>query len=163
MKLQFSLGAFAPTLLLFFLAGLGNVNAQRYLSERKPDLTVVSTTIKKDGVDQLNVIWSIKNLGDADARLVGLNREPLVSYLVEGSNKKEAAGVAHQWREVSRNVPLVCSKEILKPGESVSGTFRLPYIEQESLVSYRLSLETESALQEQKKENNSIIAILIGL
>ncbi|GEM_PF-2759403 len=162
MKLHFSFSTSVLIIAFFCLANLSETKAQRYLTEKRPDLALISATVKKNGTDQLNVIWSIKNNGDADAQLLGANREPLVSYLIEGSGKKEARGVQHTWREVSRSIALECEKSVLKPGEVASGSFALPYIEQESLVSYRFSLDPNNVLAELKKDNNSIIAVLIG-
>lgn len=126
---------------------------------KKPDLVTTSLKLQRLSKTELNVIWTIRNAGDGDARLVDLNRQPLVSYLVEGTGKREiTAGT--QWALVSNNVPILSEKTVLKPGESVSGSFSLPYVEQDNLVSYRFQLDPINVVEELKKENNTFISRL---
>lgn len=153
--------ASALLLALLCLSASTTLSAQRGL--KAPDLVISSCKIQKASTNELNVIWSITNKGDAEAQLVGANREPLVSYVIEGSDKKDAPGVRHNWRRVGEEHALNCEKTVLKPGESVTVRLSLPYIEQENLVCYQVNLETDQIIADAKRENNSIIAILIGL
>lgn len=148
-------------ILAAFIGLTATLSAQS--GSRTPDLVITACKVQKTAKDELNVIWSITNRGTADAQLLGANNEQLVSYQVEGSSKKEAAGVRHTWQTLVNTGSISTDKKILKPGESLSIQSILPHVEQDNLVSYRVTLTTDRLQTDGKKDNNSIIAILIGL
>ncbi len=157
MKLKFFVSTTALALFasLFFSNTLA---AQRYLTEKKPDLVLLAVTAKKEGIDQLNVIWSIQNQGDATA----LNIDKLIFFNVEGSTKPNRAGETHNWILTQNRLALNLSKQELKPGEIIKGNTLLPYIEQENLVSYRVTIDVNDDFYELKRDNNSLVTLLVG-
>lgn len=147
----------AATFVVAFLCLASESFGQRYLSEKKPDLSLISATVKREGTDQLNVIWSIKNTGDGTAADIS----DLVSLNVESSAKPNRAGEAHTWILRGNQLPLGNGKRELKPGETVSGSSLIACSAQD-LVSLRVSLYIEQENYELKKENNSLVTLLVG-
>jgi hypothetical protein len=147
--------------LLFSLAALlctsASAHAQRYLSERRPDLSLVSATVKRVDENHLNVIWSIKNVGDATA----VNVDQLVALNLESSSKPNRTGEAHQWIARANAVPLVGAKKELKVNEITTGNCTIACSEKD-LVSLRLSLYIEQDNYENRVDNNALITLLVG-
>lgn len=156
LKFFFSTSALLAMFLSFFPGS--NLSAQRYLTERKPDLVLLAVTAKKEGVNQLNVIWSIQNQGDAPAQEV----DKLLSFVLEGSTRPNKPGENHNWVLKQERVALNVSQPELKPGEILRGSTLLPYIEQENLVSYRVTINVNDDFYESKKDNNTLVTQLVG-
>ena len=158
--MRISFNSIPTAIALICLFSTGNLFAQRYLSEKRPDLVLLGTSVKRVNTDQLNVIWSIKNVGEATA--TGIDN--LVALNLESSNKPNRAGETHNWVSRGSGLALNTSKKELKPGEIVSGS-SLVSCSAKDLVSLRVSLyiEQDNLAVDVNKENNSIIAILIGL
>jgi len=156
MKLKFIFNAATLAVVLVSLFCTQQAVAQRYLTERRPDVVLLAASVKKVNADQLNVIWSIKNIGEATAVEFG----NLVALNVETSGKANTTGEVHNWVLRGSRLPLNISKTELKVGETLSGNTLIPYIEQE-LVSLRLTLDFNDDFYELKKENNTIVTQLV--
>ena len=128
--------------------------------ELQDNLRIVSLKATKQRNNLVSYAWSIRNDGSKILPLVDPKGNPLVSYAVEGSSKREAE-TSVDFELVQDNVPLNCGKRELKPGESVSGSFTLPA--KKELVSYRLSLVDPVRGYIEQDNLKSITAILIGL
>jgi CARDB len=155
------LKSFSSTATLILIATLflgNNLLAQRNLPEKKPDLVLLAVSVKKESTDQLNVIWSIQNQGDVAA----LEVDKLLSFIIEGSNKPNSPSANHIWEPKLGRVALNLSKTELKPGEILRGNTILPYIEQENLVSLRVSIDVNDDFYELKKDNNTLVTQLVG-
>lgn len=157
MKHYLSFKSLTLIVALLSIAGINKSFAQRYLSEKKPDLALVSVTAKKEGYDQLNVIWSVKNVGDAPAK----EFDNLVTLNVESSDKAIKAGVNPNWVPRGNRISLGSSKKELLPGETVSGSCWVPCAAQD-VVCLKVSLDTDSSVQEIQKGNNSQVTQLVG-
>ncbi|MBL7827970.1 MAG: hypothetical protein JNJ57_15175 [Saprospiraceae bacterium] len=148
------------TLLLLFVF-LGNSGfAQRYLTEKRPDLVLTKITAKRDNSNQLFVIWSIQNAGNATAKLVGLNRESLITLAVDASDKKDDPNVQHNWSAIAESVNITPVKDELLPGETITGNCKVdvPSGAWDKLVCIRTTIEAKDDLSELIRENNIKIA-----
>ena len=157
MKQTFSFSATTLIIALLCICNINKARAQRYLSEKRPDLVLTAVKVQKEGVDQLNVIWSIKNTGDATAT----EFDNLVALNVESSNKAVRAGVANDWVLRGNRLPLNISKKELKAGETISGSCLISCSAQD-LVCLRVSIDLENEFYELQKGNNTLVTLLVG-
>ena len=140
----------------FFTCLVQSANAQRYLSERFPDLKVVKITAKRDTENGLTVIWSIQNVGEGTAKLLGANKEPLVTFSLDVSDKSATANQQHNWQQLSSDILLEAGKKELLPGEILDGNFKLdvPAGAWSKLVAIRVGVDSGNQLHEAVRENN---------
>jgi hypothetical protein len=129
--------------------------------ELQDNLRIVSLKATKQRNNLVSYAWSIRNDGQKTAALVDTKGNPLVSYAVEGSSKREPFDNA-DFELVQENVPLNCGKRELKPGETVSGSFTLPATK--DLVSYRVSLVDPLLpyIEQDNLRTNSIMVIAVS-
>lgn len=152
----------AKLLALFCFAMLFTQSAFSQEGSELQDLRFISLKASKQRNGLVSYAWSIRNDGSKTVQLTDLKGNPLVSYAVEGSSKREPFDNA-DFQLVQENVPLNCGKRELKPGETATGTFTLP--SQKELASYRVSVMNSLLpyIEQENLRTNSIIAILIGL
>lgn len=156
-NLVFNAAIVAAFLLCVFCSS--SIFAQRYLTERKPDLVLKSVSVKRSPADagQLLISYSIQNIGDETA----LEFNDVVGIRLESSNKLNQPGVLHNWVPQANRADLNTGKKELKPGETLTGSTLIPFIEQDNLISLRVSLDINNDFYESKKENNSLITAFI--
>jgi CARDB len=154
------------TLLLIAIA-MQTASAQRYLSEKTPDLALVSCTSKWLNKEQVSVTWTVRNDGTAICPLTGKNGEGLVSLNVDGTFSKTADAASNDWRSlVSPDEAIYMKYGDLRPGETATGSFVFKVNEgvwnhEEQLVSYRVTLDTDNiGTKELNKENNVYVGLV---
>ncbi|MBK8565886.1 MAG: hypothetical protein IPN76_21720 [Saprospiraceae bacterium] len=155
-------------LLCCCLAMATMANAQRYLSEKTPDLALVSCTSKWLNKEQVSVTWTVRNDGTANCPLTGKNGESLVPLIIDGtSNKTADAAASNDWKSLlSPDEAIYMKYGDLRPGETATGSFVFKVNEgvwnhEEQLVSYRVTLDTDNiGTKELNKENNVYVGLV---
>lgn len=126
-----------------------------------PDLALVSCAASWGAPGQVTITWTAQNKGTANCRLVGARGESLVSYIVEGSPKDKATASGSDWVLLAESSPLIVQTKELRPGATATGSFTFTGSTRESLVCYRVTLNTDNIGSADSNPTNNIYIGLI--